>query len=99
VNEPTIDQLVDARERTDAGMRLALPHLFERPAPAPEPVVEVDAETAQAIGVDLGEAAQKVIHAGMHLGLEEHPDLHLRLNAIVNEINDFGAVLAERHSS
>jgi hypothetical protein len=97
--EPTLDQLADARERADAGLRLAFPQLYERPAPSPEPVVEVDSETVGKVGSDLAQARQKVIDAGMHLDLEGNVDLHLRLNALVNEIDRFGAVLAERHSS
>lgn len=97
--EPTIDELVEARECTDAGLRLAFPQLFERAAPAPEPDIEVDTETASKVGADLAEARQKLIDAGMHLDLEGNVDLHLRLNALVNDIDRFGAVLAERHSS
>lgn len=102
--EPTIMELIEARERADGGLRLAVPMLFDGLGADPAPVVtvnppEVDHDTAKLVGGELLDARLAVEGAGKGLPLEGHVDLHLRFNALINEIDRIGAILAERRAS
>jgi len=99
LNGVPISQLIDARERTDAGVRLAMPQLAEQiglggahPEGTPP---EIEADDARRAGVALGKCREQAIAAALPLSFEQS-DLHLRLNALVNEIDRIGAILAER---
>jgi len=101
LNGVPVSELIEARERTDAGVRLAMPQLAEQlgvaaPASPAEAPAEIGEEEAGAVGRALDGAREKVQEAGVALPLEGHIDLHLRFNAVINEIDRIGAILAER---
>lgn len=97
-------ELVEAREQADAGLRLAFPQLAER-ASSPE-VAErqpLNPETAERVADDLATGRGELMAALKRLDLDREQDgaadLHLRIGAVVNELDDISALLAERHSS
>jgi hypothetical protein len=101
---PNVPDYAEALEQADAGIRLALPQFAERvgigQAPAPtETPAEIDEATAALVGGDLLETRTSIMAAAEHLPLEGCVDLHLRFNALVNEVDRIGAVLAERRAS
>jgi hypothetical protein len=93
------EQLIEAREMADAGLRLAYPQLFERldgerrqeEEPAP-----IDHEDAAAIGVGLLQIEEELRSIALRLPLAGHKDLHLALNGMLNEVDRIAKVLAER---
>ena len=96
--EPTIEELVEARERTDAGMRLAFPHLFDRlmPPAAPEPL---NAEAAARVGAQLLDAQAAILTAAAQVPLEGEELLHSSFNQLINQLDGIGRALAERFGS
>lgn len=96
---PTDEELAQAAEMADAGLRLAYPQLHERleaerhqeEEPAP-----VEHEDATAIGVDLLEIEERLRAIAMRLPIKGHHDLHLALNGMLNEVSRLGGVLAKR---
>ncbi len=103
--EPKIEELIEARERMDAGLRLALPQLAERigigskEVAAPEEKAPVDHATATKVGTRLLDAHKAVMEAAVELPLDGQVDLHLALNGLVNEIDRIAGELAERWGS
>jgi hypothetical protein len=99
LNGVPVSQLIEARERTDAGVRLAMPQLAEQiglGAPHPkETPPAIEPEAVDQSGAALGRGREAVMAAALPLPLE-HEDIHLRINAVVNEIDRIGAILAER---
>ncbi len=97
---PATNELLEARERMDAGLRLACPHLFDRTREAqgsiPPPL---DAEVAKRVSSKLLDAQADIRAAAFEIPLEGEIQLHKQLNALVNQIDDIGAVLAERFGS
>jgi hypothetical protein len=97
---PTDEQLLEARESADLGLRLVFPQLFEslerEQAAEEETPATIDHETATAIGADLLELRERVLALGLKLPLEGNADLHLAFNAMLNEIDRLGGVIAER---
>ena len=103
-DEPTHEDLVEAMERMDAGHRLAFPKLFDRfdglgADPEPEPAVEIDADVVYIIGAELSDGREAILNAGRCLPLAGNQDIHLRLNALVDEVDDLASILAERRAS
>ena len=98
--EPKLEELIEARERMDAGLRLAFPQLTERIGTRPEPDEKepVDHEVAAAVGAGLWDAKAAVMEAAVALPLTQQ-DLHLALNGLVNEIDRITGELAERWGS
>lgn len=96
---PTEDELLQAGEMADAGLRLAYPQLYERldaeqrreESPAP-----IDHEAATEIGRDLLATEERLRSIALRLPLAGHKDLHLALNGMLNEVDRVAKVLAER---
>jgi hypothetical protein len=95
--EATDEELLAAREMTDAGLGSAMPQFFERLTHKPEPEGRpaLDHELATATGADLLELRERVLAMGARLPLENQ-DIHLAFNAMVNEIDRLAGVIAER---
>lgn len=96
---PTDEQLLEAREAADLGLRLVCPQLYERLARerAPEEApATINHEDAAAIGADLLSIRERVLRMGARLPLEGNKDLHLAFNGMVNEVDRIAGVLAER---
>jgi hypothetical protein len=100
---PSEQELLEARERADAGFRLALPHLAERlglgAKEAAQTKATIDHQTATRVGTKLLEAHEAVMDAALELPLEGQMDLHLAFNGLVNELDRISQVLAERWGS
>lgn len=94
---PTIPELIEARERMDAGLRRVLPKLFDHSGDVggvvPPPL---DADKAKRISSNLLDAQAAIRVAAFGIPLEGEEALHRKLNALVNQIDDIGAVLSER---
>jgi hypothetical protein len=96
---PTDEQLLEARESADLGLRLVFPQLYERlgrEQAREEMPATIDHETAAAIGADLLELRERILALEVKLPLEGNVDLHLAFNAMLNEIDRLGGVVAER---
>ena len=99
---PSFEELAEARERADAGHRIAFPQLFGKRVEHKEPVAEkakVDHATATVVGTKLLDAHKSLMEAALALPLDGHADLHLAFNALVNEIDRISGELAERWGS
>lgn len=96
---PNVPDQADALERVDNGQRLALSMQRELMAIAEAPAETLDPDAVQAVGADLGEARSRVISAAANVPLAAAPELHRRLNELVDEIDYIGLVLAERYGS
>jgi hypothetical protein len=98
--EPTINELIEARERADAGVRLAMPKLAEQldlgggQAEADPAAAE---EAAQRTGPDLLDVRAALIVAAARFPLSDEA-LHKAFNDAVNRVDGIGAMLAERHA-
>lgn len=102
LRETTDAELVEAAERMDAGLRLAVPMLFDGlgPDPVASPTsAEIDGDIADYVAGELSDAREAVLGAGKGLPLEGNIDLHLRFNSVINEIDRAVSILAERRSS
>lgn len=97
------EELIEAREQADAGIRAAMPQFMESlarvesgAAPEPEPV---SAEAIQKSGSDLLDirAALKVI--AHRFPLEGNEEVHGWVNALINGTDALAALLAERSPS
>lgn len=100
--DPTLPEMADALERLDAGQRLALPMYRELLARAAAPSSEdsgFDQEIAEGISERLKAARTEFISAMKLADLSGDRGVHVCLGEFVNEIDDFGAVLAERWAS
>lgn len=97
--ETSQEELIEARERTDAGIRLACPYLFDREKSASFVPPALDSESAQRVSSKLLDAEVAIKAAGREIPLEGEQALHKQLNGLVNQIGDIGAVLAERFGS
>jgi hypothetical protein len=96
-DEPSIEELIEARDRTDAGLRLALPQLFDDVEPQKaEAPASIDHETAKEIGNDLLEVQGAVSRIALALPLKGHMDIHLALNGMGNEVDRLLALVSER---
>jgi hypothetical protein len=99
--EPTINELIEARERADAGLRLAMPQLAERlgagePDPEPEPIA---AEAIERTGSDLLDIRAALMVAAGRFPLKDNDEIHGWINALVNGTDALAALLSERCSS
>lgn len=101
--EPTLEQLVEAREQVDAGLRLAFPQLHEQIAAgvqgAPADKKAVDHEIATEVGTKLLDARKAIMDAGVALPLDGQVDLHLAFSGLLNEIDRVTGELAQRWRS
>lgn len=98
---PTDAELIEARERTDAGVRLAMPELAEQlgigaAQPDPDPKLTPE-EAAHRTGPDLLDIRALLIVAAARFPLSDEA-LHMAFNDAVNRIDGIGAMLAERHA-
>lgn len=98
---PTDAELIEARERTDAGVRLAMPALAERVglgAAQSEADPDPDAEkAAHRTGPDLLDIRAALIVAAARFPLSDEA-LNKAFNDAVNRVDGIGAMLAERHA-
>jgi hypothetical protein len=99
IASPTQEELIDARERTDAGMRLAFPHLFDRSDPPPFVPPPLDAEAEKRVSSKLLDAQAAIHEAAMEVPLEGEPTLHERFNALRTELDYIAVSLTERFGS
>jgi hypothetical protein len=97
---PTQEELLEARDLVDAGLRLAFPQLFERLIERPplqkEEGAPIGHEDAAAIGGSLLEIEERLRAIALRLPLAGHTDLHLALNGMLNEVDRLAKTLAER---
>lgn len=94
------EELIEARERMDAGLGRAFPQLLERLADGGDEAVcdkhAIDHETASAVGRELLNARQAIFNAAKALPLKPQTDLHLAFNGLINEIDRLAGEVAER---
>lgn len=99
--EPSLAELMEARERADAGIRLAMPQLAERIGISdPEPEVPADPGPIFAIKVidHLREARIEFREALMDADRMGDWALHMELAKRTADLDDFLEVLGERWS-
>lgn len=101
-DEPSIQELIEARDRADGGVRLAMPSLFDGLGGAAERE-PLDPEVAAAVVADLATMREEGIAAMKQLDRcrdqDGAADLHVRVGRIVNGIDDLSALLVERWGS
>lgn len=102
--EATSAELVEAAERMDAGCRPIVPMLYDGLGadpvpPRPARSIEIDPDVSKFVAGEFWDAREAILGAGKALPLQGHIDLHLRFNALVDEIDDLGSILAERTKS
>jgi hypothetical protein len=95
------EELIEARERADAGLRLALPQFMESldahdPPSSQEPVSK---EAYKRTGSDLLDIRAALIVIGRRYPLEGYGDIHGTVNDLVNRVDHLGSVLSERSPS
>ena len=91
---PTV-AFADALERLDNGDRLALAmgqRVMAIAEPQPEPI---DEETAKKTASDLLDIRAALVVAAARIPLDGNKDLHLRLNGLLNEVDDLGVLLSD----
>ncbi len=101
LREITDAELIEARERTDAGCRLVLPMLFDGLGPDPEAdeTERLTADAVPAIEIDdavIGRAADKMAEFRAEVGRELHHlgkhaprRIHIQAQAVVAECDEF----------
>lgn len=94
------EELIEAREQADAGIRAALPQFMESlervesgSAPKPEPV---SAEAIQKTGTDLLDIRAALQVIGTRFPLDGDEEIHGWVNALINGTDSLAALLSER---
>lgn len=102
---PKIPDQAEALDRLDHGRRTALAELLD-PGAADAASLErepLDPETAERVAEHVAVARVELMQALKYLDLDRHQDgaadLHVRLGANVNSLDDTAAALAERYAS
>jgi hypothetical protein len=88
-----ISDLIEARERADAGLRLAFPQLVESLTPQ-LPAPELTTEDANAIGYRMGNARADLIEAMKVADVCGERELHMRLADLVNQVDELAGMLS-----
>jgi hypothetical protein len=102
-DEPTIEELVAAREQTDAGNRLAFPMLAERIGggatdhlPIEDaPVMVVDEELVGRVADKAAEFRHEAFRELRHLDKNAPRRIHVAALALVAECDEFLAVVSD----
>jgi hypothetical protein len=98
--EPTINQLIEARERADAGIRLAMPQLAEQLGGVPEGEPDrISPEAFERTGSDLLDIRAALVVAGARFPLKGHEAIHQAINGLINGTDDLASLLSERRPS
>jgi hypothetical protein len=95
--EPTVGELIAAREQTDAGLRLAMPMLFDGLGvdPDPEPIAaEVDEELIGKVAAKVAGFRDEFASELHHLDKHAPRRLYIEAQAMVSECDDFLALVA-----
>lgn len=94
--EPTLEELVEAREQMDAGLRLAFPMLTEQVASEPaKPRPTISHEEGTAAAHELLNAEDALRKAARAVALEGNITFHLHLNVALNELREAGSELTD----
>jgi hypothetical protein len=88
-----ISDLIEARERTDAGLRLAFPQLVESLTPS-LPAPELETEDANAIGYRMGNGRAERIEATKVADVCGERVLQMGLTDLVNQIDELAGMLS-----
>lgn len=93
--EATTEELVEAAERIDAGLRRVSPQLYAVPdTPAPEPAV--NQELAETVLAKLGDARTQLFEAMKLVDRLDDPLAHFSIAEFVNALDSHKDTLAER---
>lgn len=101
--ETTGEQLIEAREHADAGIRLAFPQLLSRLAEGQRPeedttAAPVDHSVAAKVATHLMDADDAIWEASKALPLEGQLELHHALQSVKKEIGSIAKELDRRWS-
>lgn len=86
----------EAMERLDNGDRDAWTAVRRAMAIAKEQPEPIDPQVAKRTGSDLLDIRAALLVIAKRIPPEGNKDIHLRLNGLVNEVQDLGTVLSER---